>query len=254
MNKALRTARKETFELLVKDKKVKYNFFECLIEVPDERAYELLKETFNTSRDATLYLYLERMAYALGLENDAMDFSSKVEMVNNKDVLAKEFLYRFLVYSAKKDSIVMEKFFYYATRFPEFITKNENNPLIIDFYYQYYLYLIGKDKQDEAEKILNKLYAKQKEFDAYVYSPFVDIELAMIEKRKNNIPKAIEYLTDSIKNTRNMKPNDQARVDYELILLYDSEGLNSLKNEFITKCKDIKNTKDSLYKTMCDKM
>lgn len=51
-----------------------------------------------------------------------------------------------------------------------------------------------------------------------------------------------------------MKPNDQARVDYELILLYDSEGLNSLKNEFITKCKDIKNTKDSLYKTMCDKM
>ncbi|MGB7402608.1 MAG: hypothetical protein WA916_08505 [Arcobacter sp.] len=254
MNKALKTSRKETLELLIEDKNVKYNFFECLIEVPYERAYEMLKETFNTSRDATLYLYLERMAYSLGLVDDAMDFSSKVEMVNNKDVLAKEFLYRFLVYSAKKDSIAMEKFFYYATRFPEFITKNENNPLIIDFYYQYYLYLIGKDKQEEAEKVLNKLYTKQKEFDAYVYSPFVDIELAMIEKRKNNIPRAIEYLTDSIKNTRNMKPNDQARVDYELIRLYDSEGLSALKNEFITKCKDIKNTKDSLYKTMCDKM
>ncbi len=254
MNKALKTSRKETLELLIEDKNVKYNFFECLIEVPYERAYEMLKETFNTSRDATLYLYLERMAYSLGLVDDAMDFSSKVEMVNNKDVLAKEFLYRFLVYSAKKDSIAMEKFFYYATRFPEFITKNENNPLIIDFYYQYYLYLIGKDKQDEAENILNKLYTKQKEFDAYVYSPFVDIELAMIEKRKNNIPRAIEYLTDSIKNTRNMKANDQARVDYELIRLYDSEGLSALKNEFITKCKDIKNTKDSLYKAMCDKM
>ena len=254
MNKALKTSRKETLELLIKDKDVKYNFFECLIEVPYERAYDLLKETFNTSRDATLYLYLERMAYSLDLIDDAMDFSSKVEMVNNKDVLEKEFLYRFLVYSAKKDSIAMEKFFYYASRFPEFITKNENNPLIIDFYYQYYLYLIGKDKEDEAEKILNELYSKQKEFKAYVYSPFVDIELAMIEKKKNNISKAIEYLTDAIKNTRNMQTNDQARVDYELIRLYDSIGLSDLKNEFITKCKDIKNTKDSLYKAMCDKM
>lgn len=254
MNKALKTSRKETLELLIKDDKVKYKFFECLIEVPDERAYNLLKDTFNTSRDATLYLYLERMAYSLGLENDAMDFSSKVEMVNNKDVLEKEFLYRFLIYSAKNDTIAMEKFFYYASRFPEFITKNEDNPVIIDFYYQYYLYLIGKNKQEEAEKILDKLYAKQNDFKAYVYSPFVDIELAMIEKRKNNIPKAIKYLTDSIKNTRNMLPNDQARVDYELINLYDTQGLGNLKNEFITKCKSIKNTKNSFYKDMCDKM
>ncbi len=254
MNKALKTTRKETLELLIEDKEVKYKFFECLIEVPYERAYELLKETFNLSRDATLYLYLERMAYALNLVDEAMDFSSKVEMINNKEVLEKEFLYRFLVYSAKNDTIAMEKFFYYATRFPEFIEKNEDNPIIIDFYYQYYLYLIGKDKQDEAQKILDKLYNKQKEYKAYIYSPFVDIELAMIEKRKNNLQKAITYLTDSIKNTRNMTPNDQARVDYELIRLYDEEGLSNLKNEFITKCKDIKNTKDSLYKDMCDKM
>jgi len=254
MNKALKTTRKETLELLIEDKEVKYKFFECLIEVPYERAYELLKETFNTSRDATLYLYLERMAYALGLVDEALDFSSKVEMINNKEILEKEFLYRFLVYSAKNDTIAMEKFFYYATRFPEFIKNNEDNPIIIDFYYQYYLYLIGKDKQDEAEKILDKLYNKQKEFKAYIYSPFVDIELAMLEKRKNNITKAIEYLTDSIKNTRNMKPNDQARVYYELIRLYDDEGLSDLKNEFITRCKDIKNAQESLYKDMCDKM
>ncbi|WP_428026997.1 tetratricopeptide repeat protein [Arcobacter sp.] len=254
MNKALKTSRKETLELLIEDKEVKYKFFECLIEVPYERAYELLKETFNSSRDATLYLYLERMAYALGLVDEAMDYSSKVEMVNNKDVLEKEFLYRFLVYTAKNDSIAMEKFFYFATRFPEFIEKNENNPIIVDFYYQYYLYLIGKDRQVEAEKVLEKLYNKQKELKAFVYSPFVDIELAMLEKKKNNIPAGITFLTDSIKNTRNMKPNDKARVYYELIRFYDDEGLNNLKDEFILKCKEIKDTKDSLYKDMCDKM
>ncbi|WP_428024097.1 tetratricopeptide repeat protein [Arcobacter sp.] len=254
MNKALKTSRKETLELLIEDKEVKYKFFECLIEVPYERAYELLKETFNSSRDATLYLYLERMAYALGLVDEAMDYSSKVEMVNNKDVLEKEFLYRFLVYTAKNDSIAMEKFFYFATRFPEFIEKNENNPIIVDFYYQYYLYLIGKDRQIEAEKVLEKLYNKQKELKAFVYSPFVDIELAMLEKKKNNIPAGITFLTDSIKNTRNMKPNDKARVYYELIRFYDDEGLNNLKDEFILKCKEIKDTKDSLYKDMCDKM
>jgi hypothetical protein len=194
------------------------------------------------------------MAYALDLVDEAMDFSSKVEMVNDKEILEKEFLYRFLVYSAKNDTIAMEKFFYYATRFPEFIAKNENNPLIIDFYYQYYLYLIGKDKQKEAEDILNRLYNKQKELNAFVYSPFVDIELAMLEKNKNNIPSAITYLTDSIKNTRNMKPNDQARVYYELIRFYEEEGLNNLKDEFVLKCKDIKNAQESLYKDMCDKM
>jgi tetratricopeptide (TPR) repeat protein len=254
MNKALKTSRKETLELLIEDEEVKYKFFECLIEVPYERAYELLKETFNSSRDGNLYLYLERMAYALDFIDEAMDFSSKVEMVNDKEVLEKEFLYRFLVYSAKNDTIAMEKFFYYATRFPEFITKNENNPLIVDFYYQYYLYLIGKNREKEAEDILNRLYEKQKELKAFVYSPFVDIELAMLEKKRGNIPLAITYLTDSIKNTRNMKPNDQARVYYELIRFYDEEGLDNLKDEFMLKCKDIKNSQESLYKDMCDKM
>lgn len=254
MNKALKTSRKETLELLIEDEEVKYKFFECLIEVPYERAYELLKETFNSSRDGNLYLYLERMAYALDFIDEAMDFSSKVEMVNDKEVLEKEFLYRFLVYSAKNDTIAMEKFFYYATRFPEFITKNENNPLIVDFYYQYYLYLIGKNREKEAEDILNRLYEKQKELKAFVYSPFVDIELAMLEKKRKNIPLAITYLTDSIKNTRNMKPNDKARVYYELIRFYDEEGLDTLKDEFMLKCKDIKNSQESLYKDMCDKM
>jgi len=254
MNKALKTSRKETLELLIEDKDVKYKFFECLIEVPYERGYELLKETFNSSRDGLLYLYLERMAYSLDFIDEAVDFSAKVEMVDDKDILEKEFLHKFLVFSAKKDGIAMEKFFYYASRNPEFIDKNSNNPIIVDFYYQYYLYLLSKGKDELAKEILFKLYNKQIELKAYVYSPFVDLELSKLEKDKNNNEKAISYLTDGLKNARAIKPNDLVKIYYELIRLYDTSGLTNKRDEHITLCKDVKDTKESLYKDMCDKM
>ena len=254
MNKALKTSRTETLELLIEDEDLKFKFFECLIEVPYERGYLLLKETFNSSRDAKLYLYLERMAYSLGLIDEALEFSSKVEMVNNKEVLEDEFLDRFLIYSAKKDSIAMEKFFYYANRNKEFIEKNEDDPKIIDFYYQYYLYLLSKEKNEEAQQILMKLYNKQKELKAFVYSPFVNLELANLERDKNNLEKAVEYILEAINSMRRMKPNDEAQVYYELIKLYDELGINSLKEEYTTRCKEVEGTTDSLYKEMCDKM
>lgn len=254
MNKALKTSRKETLQLLIEDEELKFKFFECLIEVPYERGYELLKETFNLSRDGLLYLYLERMALSLDLVDEALGFSAKVEMVNDKEILEKEFLTRFLVYTAKQDTIAMEKFFYYANRNRDLIEKNENNPKIIDFYYQYYLYLLGKNKLDEAKDILLKLEDKQIELKAFVYSPFVEIELANLEKESNNLNKAVEYLQTGIKNTRNMRPNDQAKVFYELTRLYDELGNKTLKDDFMNKCKEIQGTKDSLYKDMCDKM
>lgn len=254
MNKALKTSRKETLELLIQDEEDKYKFFECLIEVPYERGYELLKETFNSSRDGLLYLYLERMALALDLVDEALDFSAKVEMVNDKEVLEKEFLHRFLVFSAKKDSLAMEKFFYYASRNKEFIEKNSKNPIIIDFYYQYYLYLLGKEQNDEAKEILFKLHEKQNELNAFVYSPFIDLELSKLEKDKNNFNLATEYLINSLKKARSIKPNDLVKVYYELIKLYDMQNLITLKDEYINKCKSVENTQDSLYKQMCDKM
>lgn len=254
MNKALKTSRKETLELLIQDEEDKYKFFECLIEVPYERGYELLKETFNSSRDGLLYLYLERMALALDLVDEALDFSAKVEMVNDKDILEKEFLHRFLVFSAKQDSVAMEKFFYYASRNKEFIEKNSNNPIIIDFYYQYYLYLLGKEKNEEAKEILFKLDKKQDELKAYVYSPFIELELSKLEKDKNNFEGATEYLLNSIKKARSIKPNDLVKVYYELIKLYDMQNLITLKDEYINKCKSVEEAQDSLYKQMCDKM
>lgn len=254
LNEALQSARNETFKTLIEDKKTKDNFFECLIEVPYEKGYLLLKDTFNTSRDANLYLYLERMALSLQNYTDAKSFSAKIDMVDNRKVLEKEFLYRFLIKNSEGDSVSMDKYFNYARLNPEFIKANEDKPLIIDFYYYYYLYLVKRELKDEANEILIKLHEKQKENNAHVYSPFVELELVKIAQTNNQNEKALKLLLDALDYARKIKPNDLAQVYYEIIRLYEEFDNNIKKDEFINKCKAIEGTNESLYKKMCDEM
>ncbi len=253
LKKALKTARNETLELLIKDDETKFKFFECLVEVPDEKAYLLVKNTFNKSRDANIYFYLEKMAFSLGKYDEAEMFSDKVEMIDDEKILIEEFLYKFMILNAKNDLVGLDKYFNYAYRNKEYIVENDNNPVIIDFYYNYYLYLVKKDLEGK-ENILKKLYEKQNEFNAHVYSPFVEIELAKIEKNRNNKQKSLNLLLKSLKNARKISANNFAQIYYEISKLYDALGNSIKKDEYITKCKELKNTKDSLYKKMCDEM
>ena len=66
----------------------------------------------------------------------------------------------------------------------DLIEANIEKPIIIDFYYDLYLYLIKEGKEEEAFKILNSLNNKQNEFKAFVYSPFVESELSRLLKNK----------------------------------------------------------------------
>lgn len=254
LSELLKTSRSETLEKLIEDESVKYNFFECLIEAPYERAYYQIKETFNKTRDANIYLYLERMAFNLNLIDEAFDFSAKVEMVDDKVVLAKEFMYRYQLNKIKNEPNAMEKFFIYTFMNKDFIKANESNPMIIDLYHDYYLYLLQIDEKKEAEEILQKLYDKQKDVKAFIYSPFVETELSRIEKEKNNYQKSVDYLLEAISNTRKLKPNDEVKIYYDILSLYESLGDKNKKTEYILKCKEVKDTTESLYKKMCDEM
>jgi tetratricopeptide (TPR) repeat protein len=254
LNKALKTARRETLNMLIEDKKTKYDFFQCLIEVPYERAYLIAKDAFNKNRDAKVYLYLEKMALALNLPQEALEFSQKVDMVNDDKIKQEEFLIRFEVYAAQNDPISMQKFFYYASSHPEYIKANENNPIIIDFYYQYYLYWLDKDDKQKAYEILKKLNEKQIEYKARVYSPFVEMELANIQKENGNIKEAIKYLEIALKQSRNIKNQDLAKIYYELSKLYDSLGDINKSKDVIFKCQELKGIDDNFYKKMCDKL
>ena len=110
------------------------------------------------------------------------------------------------------------------------------------------------NKIDEANIYLNKLYLKQNKLNAHIYSPFVENELANIEKKKNNKEKAIYYLLEAVKNTRRMKANDLVKVNYDLMKLYEKVGNEDQESEYLEKCKNVKDTKDSLYKKMCDEL
>jgi len=254
LNNLLKTSRTETLEKLILDESVKYNFFECLIEVPYPKAYAQIKETFNKTRDANIYLYLERMAYSLELIDEALDFSTKVEMVNDSKVLAKEFLYKYQILKSKTNNLDLEKFFSYSQLNPELIKANETNPIIIDFYHDYYLFLLKNEDKKFANDVLKKLYDKQKELRVFVYSPFVEMELARLAKEENNNQKSIDLLLESLTKNKKIKPNDEVKIYYDVLNLYDTLGNKTKKNEYILKCKEVKDSVDSYYKKMCSEM
>jgi hypothetical protein len=57
-----------------------------------------------------------------------------------------------------------------------------------------------------------------------------------------------------LENTRKIKPNDEVKIYYDILNLYDNLGNKDKKDEYILKCKEVKDTTDSLYKKMCDEM
>ena len=175
-------------------------------------------------------------------------------MVNDEKVLAKEFLYRYQILKSKGNSIDMEKFFSYTQLNPNFIKLNELNPMIIDFYHDYYFFLLKSQNQTLANEILKKLYDKQKELKAFVYSPFIELELSKLAKDENDVQKSIDYLLESLLNTRKIKANDEIKIYYDVLNLYDKLGNKQKKDEYLLKCKEVKDSVDSLYKKMCDEM
>ena len=251
INSALQTAKNKTLERLIQDENLKYNFFECLVESPYQKAYLQIKETFNKTRDANIYLYLEKMAYSLGLIDEALDFSIKVEMVGDKKVLEKEYLYKYQIYKTKDDLNLLEKFFFYTSANPEFLKLNENDPAILDIYYDYYSFLLKNDDKKTVE-ILDKLYKKQKDFKVFIYSPYVETELARIAKEKDEKQKSLELLQEALSHTRKIKPEDEVKIYYDISSLYESLGNKAKKDEYIMKCRDVKNLEDNLYKKICD--
>ena len=103
------------WQKLVNDEVMRGGLINCVVEVPSEESYSQIKNIFNDTTDANMYLILETMAYSLNYIDDALYFSSKIEAINDKKVLQKEFLYKpycflFLLYY----SLLLKKitFFY----------------------------------------------------------------------------------------------------------------------------------------------
>lgn len=248
--------------LLIKEEKNIDKLFTCMIEEPDERTFKIARDVYGKAKNNKIYFYLERVAIILKRYDDAKRFSQKLDMFSDANILSDEFLYRFLIYANVNSSQAMQNFFGYARANPEFIVNNQNNPLIIDFYHQYYLYLLKEKEENEAVAVLKDLYNKQKEMKARVYSPFVEIELARFAKLDDNYDEALAYLQyglnikrrkDGKSLDRKIKGEDLTHIYYEIAKIYEHQGKVNRYKDAIKKCQRVKNV-DNFYKKMCDKL
>lgn len=262
LHTVLKDVKDDTLMLIIEDPKTTQNLFDCMLELPNKRTYTIAKNVYGKSKNGDVLLYLEKVAIKLKEFNDAEKFSQRVDMIKDPTTLSKEFLYRFLIYGAKKNSASMENFFAYARKNQEFISDNETNPMIIDFYYQYYLYLLKQNEEDEAVAILHKLHDIQNEMKARVYSPFVELELARFAKLDDNYDLALKYLKhglnikrerDGKSIDRKIKKEDLAQLYYEMAKIYEYQNKKNRYKTMINKCQNLKDV-DSFYKKMCDRL
>ena len=256
LSKIFKTINLNSLRNLIITNQTNSKMFDCLLEYPDKKTFKIANKAFENSKDGDIYLYLEKMALQLNLFKEAYKISQRFDMIDDKDknkYKTKEFLYRFLIYGKLNNDFSMDKFFEYALSHKEYIKANENNPMIIDFYYQYYLYLIKKHKTDEAVQILNKLYNTQIDMDAFVYSPFVEMQLSQEAKLDDNYDLALNYLKQALEHPRRIKPDDLVQIYFEMANVYKKLGKENRYKDAIDKCKNVKNTK-SIYKTMCERL
>ena len=262
LNSVIKDVSDDVLLLLIQDKKNIDSMFTCMLDVPEERAYIIAKNAYGKAQNSEIYFYLEQIAIKLNKFKDAQSFSQKLDMFSDSKLLSDEFLYRFLINTHKNNPLSMQNFFAYARANQEFVLNNENNPLIIDFYYEYYLYLLKENEEEEAISILNKLYEKQNEMNARIYSPFVEIELAKYAKLDDDYATALGYLKyglnikrmkDGRSIDRKIKSDDLAHIYYEIAKIYEYQKKQNRYKATIKKCQNLKNT-DSFYKKMCDKL
>jgi hypothetical protein len=247
------TLDRHSLKKLITQNEENMKLFNCLLEYPSKQTFTIANNAYQDSKNGEIYFYLERIALQLGYYKDAYRLSQKIDMLDDEQLKSKEFLYRFVLYGKLNNNYSMAKFFSYALKNKHYIEENKNNPLIIDFYYQYYLYLLDRKKEKRALEVLYKLYDAQKRMDAFVYSPFVEMQLAHEEKLDDEYDGSLLYLEEALDNTRKIKDNDLVQIYYEMAKIYEKQERENRYKDAIEKCKSIDGA-DNMYKEMCDRL
>ena len=247
----LKDLKTDIFKDIVNDDSLKQQFISCMREVPSIENYKQFKNIFKDTKDLDVYLILEAMALDVEEIDDALYYSSKIEKSKDKEMLKEEFLYKYQILKIDNNTGKLDRFFKNSLENNDLIEANLEKPIIIDFYYDLYLYLIKEGKEEEAFKILNSLNNKQNEFKAFVYSPFVESELSRLLKKQNNFQDAVNYLVLALEHAKNIKPEVEVKLYYDILTLYDNLGQKEQKEIYLQKCKNVK-IEENFYKNMCN--
>ena len=247
----LKDLKTDIFKDVIDDDSLKDEFINCIREVPSIENYKQFKNIFKDTKDLDVYLILEAMALDVEEIDDALFYSSKIEKSKDKEMLKEEFLYKYQILKIDNNTGKLDRFFKNSLENNDLIEANIEKPIIIDFYYDLYLYLIKEGKEEEAFKILNALNNKQNEFKAFVYSPFVESELSRLLKKQNNFQDAVNYLVLALEHAKNIKPEVEVKLYYDILTLYDNLGQKEQKEIYLQKCKNVK-IEENFYKNMCN--
>ena len=114
-------------------------------------------------------------------------------------------------------------------------------------------YLIKNNNNLKAQEILKKLYHKQLNMKAFIYSPFVEIEMAKLAKLDDNYKQALVYLQEALLHPRVISDNQKAHIYFEMSKLYKKFNKKERYKDIINKCKVLQNA-NNFYKKMCDQL
>ncbi|OCL84421.1 hypothetical protein [Arcobacter porcinus] len=249
----LKDVKQKILENILEEDILKDGLISCIKEEPSKDNYEQLREILKDTKDENIYLVLENIAFGIENIDDAVYYSSKIAGSKNKKLLEEEFLLKYQVLKQKNDSVLFDRFLKDSFADKNIILNNSNHPMIIDFYYDLYMYFVKNEDEPNAKQTIKDLDMFQNNFKVFIYSPLVEFELSKINKDEKEYKKAIENLLNALENTRNIKSSDEVKIYYELVNLYIQTENKDKKSEYLQKCKDIK-IEDNLYKTMCESM
>ena len=247
----LKDVKQKILENILEEEILKDGLISCIKEEPSKDNYEQLREILKDTKDENIYLVLENIAFGIDNIDDAVYYSSKITGSKNKKLLEEEFLLKYQVLKQKNDSVLFDRFLKNSFTDKDIILNNSNHPMIIDFYYDLYMYFVKNEDEPNAKQTMKDLDMFQNNFKVFIYSPLVEFELSKINKEAKEYNKAIENLLNAIKNTRNIKSSDEVKIYYELVNLYIQTDNKDKKSEYLQKCKEVK-IEDNLYKTMCE--
>ena len=245
--------KESSLELLILDENANKKMLECMSEYPNKKSFTVANKIFNDTLDTRKFLVLQNIALKLNLNNEAYVLSQKIDSYGDEELKIEAFLNKFIIYLNKRNAYSMDKFFLFVSKNKNYIESNVNDPRIIDFYYHYYLYLLKNNNEIKTMNILNKLYEKQNEMDAHVYSPFVEMQISLNKKLDDDYIKSNEYLIYALQNSRNIKNKDLVQIYYEMAQNYKKLNKENRYKDAIKKCKNVTDV-DSLYKKMCSEL
>jgi predicted negative regulator of RcsB-dependent stress response len=237
------------FEQLIQKNNLEEKFLDCFTVAKYNIGFDYLYDKYKNSNNQKLLYKLEQSAMILENYLLALKISFKLEKIAKQDFLQKEIIDRFIIINNIKTLKAKNDFFNYINSNTWLLEKTKD-PIIIDILYQYYLFLEKKSSNDSYD-ILVRLYNLQKELNIYVYSPFVDIELATVEYEAKNYNRSKEILEDvELKNTT--KAKKVHRFHYLKAKIYDKLNMNIEYIQSIDNC--VKANGESMWKELCKKV